>query len=112
MFLAAVIPEIVEGMGGGHREAKDDYGGGRRTLEENMFNRLDKFAGEEKLYKKWEYNLRVILISANPKFEQFLEVVDKFGEQVTEDTPMLLRAAVGKANRKICIWRMGREVVG
>ena len=51
IFLAAVIPEIVKGMGGGHREAKDDYGGGRQTLEEKMFNRLDKFAGEESCTK-------------------------------------------------------------
>ena len=38
MLLAAVIPEIVKGMGGG-REAKDEHGGGRRILEEKMFNR-------------------------------------------------------------------------
>ena len=97
MFLAAVIPESVQGMGGGHREAKDDYGGGRRTLEEKMLNRLDKSAGEEKLYKEWEYNIRVILKVANPKLERFSEAVDKFGEQVTEDTPMLLRRDVDKA---------------
>ena len=68
-FLAAVIPQIVRGMGGGHREAKDEYGGGRRTLEEQMSKRLDKFAGEEKICKEWEYNIRVILKSVNPKFE-------------------------------------------
>ena len=70
MFLAAVIPEIVKGMGGG-REAKDDHDGGRRIPEEKMFNRLDKFGGEEKLYKEWEYNLRMILKSAHPNFDPF-----------------------------------------
>ena len=96
MFLAAVIPEIMKGVGGEHRGVKEEFNGGRRTLEEKMFNRLDKFAGEEKLYKEWEYNLRVILKSANPRFELFLDIVDKFGEQVSEDTPMLLRANVNK----------------
>ena len=53
IFLAAVIPEIVKGMGGS-REAKDDYSSGRRILEEKMLSRLDKFGGEEKLHKEWE----------------------------------------------------------
>ena len=97
VFLAAVIPEIMKGVGGEHRGAKEEFYGGRRTLEEKMFNRLDKFAGEEKLYKEWEYNLRVILKSANPRFELFLDIVEKFGEQVSEETPMLLRANVNKA---------------
>ena len=96
VFLAAVIPEIMKGVGGEHRGAKEEFYGGRRTLEEKMFNRLDKFAGEEKLYKEWEYNLRVILKSANPRFEQFLDIVDKFGEQVSEETPMLLRQMLDK----------------
>ena len=96
MFLAAVIPEIVKGMGGS-RETKDELGGGRRTIEEKMFNRLDKFGGEEKLYKEWEYNLRVILKSAHPKFDTFLDIVDKFGEPATEETPTLLKLEVEKA---------------
>ena len=37
------------------------------------------------------------LKSANPRFELFLDLVDKFGEQVSEETPMLLRANVNKA---------------
>ena len=96
MFLAAVIPEIIKQTGGG-RDGKEEHGGGRRILEEKMFNRLDKFGGEEKFYKEWEYNLRVILKSAHPKFDLFLQGVDKFGDQVTEDTPMLLRRELDKA---------------
>ena len=57
---------------------------------------MDKFGGEEKLHKELEYNLRVMLKSAHPKFDPFLHEVDKFGEQVTEDTPVLLRREVDK----------------
>ena len=52
------------------REARE-----RRMLEEKMFQRMDKFGGDEKMYKEWEYNLRVILSSGSYKFGVALEAV-------------------------------------
>ena len=49
----------------------------------------------------------MILRSVHPKFDPFLEVVDEFGKQVTQDTPMLLRRDVDKAIQEALNMRDG-----
>ena len=59
-FLQTLVPQLAAASTAAqpHREPRE-----HRMLEEKMFNRMDKFGGDEKLYKEWEYNLRVILSS-------------------------------------------------
>ena len=83
-FLQTLVPQLVAAStAAAHppREARE-----RRMLEEKMFQRMDKFGGDEKMYKEWEYNLRVILSSGSYKFGVALEAVDQFSKALSEET--------------------------
>ena len=70
-LLESLIPALmtkVEGVGQTGQGSGGEFGGERkvnRILDEKMFQRLEKFAGDEKAFKEWEYNMKVILNSNN-----------------------------------------------
>ena len=58
-------------------------GGGRRTILDKGFNRINKFSHGEAAWPDWSFDFKVALGAQSPAMRETLEVVEKLPEALT-----------------------------
>jgi hypothetical protein len=77
-IVAAVIKEI------GQQGAGATQGGSRRKLDERHFRRIEKFAGDDKSWKEWNFQMKAAVRGADRLASEMMDFVEKSDDELTE----------------------------